>query len=72
MDCDEVFVFSMRGEFRKGSLVVFFFLWNILSLLKLFLFGWFVYFLFYVIGCKYYIYMDYFNFNSLIFSDKDY
>lgn len=35
MDCDEVFVFSMRGEFRKGSLVVFFFFMEYFKFVKI-------------------------------------
>lgn len=72
MDCDEVFVFSIKEEFIKDGLVVLFFIWNVLFLLKMFLFGWFGYLMFYVVGCKYYIYIDYFNLKSLIFSEKDY
>lgn len=72
MDYDEVFVFSIKVEFGEVSVVVFFLISNILNLLKVLLLGWLGYLLLYVMGRKYYIYIDYFNFNSFIFSGRDY
>lgn len=72
MDRDEVFVPSTKEEFTKDGLAALSPTLNVLSLLKMSLFGWPGYLMFHVAGRKYHTHTDHFNPKSPIFSEKDY